>query len=540
MSESAIRCQCRVCGHRFEAPATTEGKDLECPTCGRTECVIVQDLRVERSGQRDEGPSPDRDPDSARTTPMALLSEARTLLKEDRHREVVDVCDRVLADPTEPIPEYENEREIGHYLHGLTELTCYSTIYKALGLKEKSILALVNHRAEAWFLRGYALIELGDLDEAVTCIRKALEFDKTNTTYLDELGHCFQGMGMHDKAIEAFRESIRLCETLARFPTLAAELREFYLLGKRLVVEGSKETGNRMLTDAQSYYESLRSMNRSDEARAWRGIGFSLIECDLWDKAEDAFKESLKLEPDNATATSELDYIRMNRPVDVSSDPPEIRAIQEAIVETTKELTPNIIRSSIEAAIEKGISPEAICERGIVTGLRLVRERCDVGRIYIPETIAVAKELETGIQCLEERMRAPVIHAEYHVAAFLATGDLHFIPLKFLELFFKNDGFPFDSLGADLSPEDIVKHCRERGIRILLGSATLSATRQVLGTVAEILKQEGLTNNIAYIVGGGAVHPGFAKEIGAIGYTPTACEAVTVAKQIWKIDKQHS
>ncbi|MCR6659610.1 MAG: tetratricopeptide repeat protein [Asticcacaulis sp.] len=49
-------------------------------------------------------------------------------------------------------------------------------------------------------------------------------------------------------------------------------------------------------------------------ANALRKRGYVLVELERWDEAEAAYKESLKLEPDNETAQGELEYIAQTRP----------------------------------------------------------------------------------------------------------------------------------------------------------------------------------------------------------------------------------
>jgi len=52
---------------------------------------------------------------------------------------------------------------------------------------------------------------------------------------------------------------------------------------------------------------------RAYQAPALRGMGFSLIEMQRLDEAENAFRESLEVEPDNKIALGELGYIRQLR-----------------------------------------------------------------------------------------------------------------------------------------------------------------------------------------------------------------------------------
>jgi tetratricopeptide (TPR) repeat protein len=50
-----------------------------------------------------------------------------------------------------------------------------------------------------------------------------------------------------------------------------------------------------------------------DKAIAWRGLGYTYVELGELDKAQHAYEESLRIDPGNAIATDELEYIRKQR-----------------------------------------------------------------------------------------------------------------------------------------------------------------------------------------------------------------------------------
>jgi tetratricopeptide (TPR) repeat protein len=69
--------------------------------------------------------------------------------------------------------------------------------------------------------------------------------------------------------------------------------------------------------DALAMYErGLAAAHPQDPFRAllFRGKGFALIELKRWDEAEQAYKESQKIDPANPIAQSELKFIADNRP----------------------------------------------------------------------------------------------------------------------------------------------------------------------------------------------------------------------------------
>ncbi len=123
----------------------------------------------------------------------------------------------------------------------------------------------------AWYLRGYLLVELGRLDEALVMLRKAVELSPMNAQYQSELGNLHQMRKDWSAALAAY-ESAR---------------------------------------DASGF--SPEDSKRHDEGRALRGQGFVLIEMGRLDDAEAALRQALALDPQDRGAANELEYIRQMR-----------------------------------------------------------------------------------------------------------------------------------------------------------------------------------------------------------------------------------
>lgn len=79
---------------------------------------------------------------------------------------------------------------------------------EALEQAEKS-LALDNSSHATHFLKGRILIKLGDLKGADQAIIKAVAMDKANTNYLNGLGYVSSLRGNNDRALAAYRISIK-------------------------------------------------------------------------------------------------------------------------------------------------------------------------------------------------------------------------------------------------------------------------------------------------------------------------------------------
>lgn len=138
--------------------------------------------------------------------------------------------------------------------------------------KGKNAVTLGPTWAYAYFGKAYALIDLNRFDEAATEIDRALELSPHNPQFLSERGYLYRASRQWDKMLESYRSAFSTAE-----------------------------------------YASPDSLKESDQARALRGEGFALIELGDLKEAERSFKQSLKLEPKNELALSELDYIKQLR-----------------------------------------------------------------------------------------------------------------------------------------------------------------------------------------------------------------------------------
>ncbi|MBX3592904.1 tetratricopeptide repeat protein [Sphingomonas sp.] len=125
---------------------------------------------------------------------------------------------------------------------------------------------------EAMYLHGYILAELDRLPEATAVLEKLSAMAPRNGRYLAELGYTYRSRD---------------------------------LVKARAVYVRAIEAGKLTVDKARGAH---------DQAHGLRGLGWVLIEQGDWEGAERAYRDSLKLEPDNAIATSELKYIAENRP----------------------------------------------------------------------------------------------------------------------------------------------------------------------------------------------------------------------------------
>src|SRR5262249_17273036 len=132
---------------------------------------------------------------------------------------------------------------------------------------KKNAIAIGPTWSEAYFLKAYASVDLGDLQTAEAMLKKAVALAPQNSTYWAELGHLFQTERMSDKALEAYRKS------------------------------------------EEAAHLSPEDIRTRDLGRAWRGIGYILVEQGKYDEAESYYRRCLEQDSKDDKAQNELKYI---------------------------------------------------------------------------------------------------------------------------------------------------------------------------------------------------------------------------------------
>ncbi len=123
----------------------------------------------------------------------------------------------------------------------------------------------------AYFMKGFALIDLNRMPEAGPFLQKASDFSPLNAHYMNEYAEWHKSNRNWQRSFDLFEKA-----------------------------KGKAEfTGD--------------NLRKEVEARSMRGMGFNLIELGKLDAAEKLFNASLKLVPGNPSALNELQYIKEQR-----------------------------------------------------------------------------------------------------------------------------------------------------------------------------------------------------------------------------------
>jgi tetratricopeptide (TPR) repeat protein len=209
---------------------------------------------------------PDKDPQ-----PPKLLEEARTLIDGKKPQAAIEKCEKVIA-------LFKT-----HYDGSKHKIYCARTSAESLGYLLKAAAAMDKGAfeagkhdaivlsaswASAYFLKAYALQDLGRGAEAKSTIKLAVELSPWSCLYLCELSSIYKLEKDWSRAKEAF-ETAEDQASLSPDDVKAAEL-----------------------------------------GQARRGLGYVLVELGQLDEAEKKYQQCLKENPNDTKAAAELEYVR--------------------------------------------------------------------------------------------------------------------------------------------------------------------------------------------------------------------------------------
>lgn len=210
--------------------------------------------------------NPDKDPELSN-----LLHEARALVDAKKPGPAIEICDQVIASFK------------AHYGKSKSRIYCAQTSTESLGYlalaaaamtkgefdkDKKDTIALSSTWSTAYFIKAYALQDLGRLAEAKSVLQLALELSPWNSRYLSELGSIFVLEKNWAKAKEVFEKAEEHAPT-------APDDSKAEVLG-----------------------------------RARRGLGYVFVELGQLDEAEKKYRQCLAADPNDTKAARELEYVR--------------------------------------------------------------------------------------------------------------------------------------------------------------------------------------------------------------------------------------
>jgi corrinoid protein of di/trimethylamine methyltransferase len=185
-----------------------------------------------------------------------------------------------------------------------------------------------------------------------------------------------------------------------------------------------------------------------------------------------------------------------------------------------------------QEALRLEIPPLEAINKGYIVGIQRVGELFEKGDFFLPELVMGAEAMQAALAVLEPELKRRQEVRERLGTAVAGTveGDIHEIGKRLVCTMLVANGFDVLDLGPDVAAETFIEKVQELKPDLLLLSALMTTTMPEQKSVIEALKEARLREGVKVMVGGAAVTPSWAQEIGADGYAENAIEAVEVAK----------
>ncbi len=198
-------------------------------------------------------------------------------------------------------------------------------------------------------------------------------------------------------------------------------------------------------------------------------------------------------------------------------------------VEQLKELT--------EEAMKSGAPPADILNQGLLPGMENVGQKWKNGEMFMPEVLRCAKAMSGAMDIIRPNLADDDLGNAGTMVIGTVAGDLHDIGKDLAGMMFEGAGYKVINIGIDQPNENFVNAAIEHKPNLLGMSALLTTTMPRMGEVINSLKEAGIKDKIAVIIGGAPVTEEYAQEIGADLYAPNAGSAVDIAREYFEKNK---
>ncbi len=184
--------------------------------------------------------------------------------------------------------------------------------------------------------------------------------------------------------------------------------------------------------------------------------------------------------------------------------------------------------------LERGAKPEQVIDQYLIPAINEVGELFNEQKYFLPQLIASANAMKAAIEYLEPKIeRSGDEKVAATIVAATVEGDIHDIGKNLVVLMLRNYGYHVIDLGKDVTAEEIVTTAIREQAAVIGLSALMTTTMMRMQEVVQLAKERGYAGKV--IIGGAAITPGFAEEIGADGYSKDAADCVKLVERILEV-----
>lgn len=191
------------------------------------------------------------------------------------------------------------------------------------------------------------------------------------------------------------------------------------------------------------------------------------------------------------------------------------------------------VKNLSQDALDAGMDPLDILEKGISRGMEAVGDRFESGEAFLPELIMAADTFTNAMEVISPALEASQSNVKKLGKVLMATvkGDVHNLGKNIVTMVLETNGFEVVDIGVDQPTLTIIEEAQRNKVDVIGLSAVMTTTMPYQKELISTLKELGLRDQFIIMVGGGPVNQEWADAIGADGFGATAMHAVSIASQ---------
>jgi len=192
------------------------------------------------------------------------------------------------------------------------------------------------------------------------------------------------------------------------------------------------------------------------------------------------------------------------------------------------------VKAASQEAVRLGIDPIEAIDDGLGKGVRTIGDKFAAGEAFLTELVMAGEAMKAGVEVLRPVLLQRKLQRKSTGIVVIGTvrGDIHDIGKNIVAVMLEAAGFEVNDLGVDVAPGDFLNRTRESKAQIVAMSALLTVTTPEQKNTVQAIEKAGIRKNVKIAVGGAAVTPEWAREIGAEGYSDNAVDAVELFKKL--------
>jgi 5-methyltetrahydrofolate--homocysteine methyltransferase len=183
------------------------------------------------------------------------------------------------------------------------------------------------------------------------------------------------------------------------------------------------------------------------------------------------------------------------------------------------------------------LPPLEVVNRAIKPAMDEVGRRYDRLEVFLPELVLAGEAAQESLKVLlTKEGRDALSKGKIIIGTIL--GDIHDIGKNITAAILTANGYQVVDIGNDASPDEFVEAAKAEQANIIGMSCLLTPSMYFMRDVVRRLKDEGIREKFLVIVGGAAVYPDWAKEVGADGWAKDAERAVQLCDMLMEKNQQ--